>query len=166
MRVWLDTEFTDLLHLVLISAGFAAEDGRELYVEIAEGQSGGWCTSDCSEFVRAAVLPQLQPAHAWPLAEAARRVRDFLLELGRAGPVDVIVDYAVDAELVRDLLFNAMHRADQIANWQLQPLGMYGNSVAEDLFVRSRRHHALDDAKAFRAGRLAEEDALRIDFGE
>lgn len=164
MRVWLDTEFTDFFHPILISAGFAAEDGSELYIELAEGQEGGWRIGDCSDFVRAAVLPQLQPEHAWPLAEAARRVHDFLLESGRNGPVEVVVDYTMDAELVRELLFNAMHPAHQLARWQLQQLGMHGNLVAESMLARSRRHHALDDARAFRAGRLAEEEALRRDF--
>ena len=166
MRVWLDTEFTDLVHPILISAGFAAEDGRGLYVEIAEGQSGGWSRADCNEFVRAAVLPQLQPEHAWPLQEAARRIRDFLIECGRSGQVEVFVDYSVDAELVRKLLFDALHPAHELARWQLQQLGMHGNLVAESMLSKSRHHHALDDARAFRAGRLADEDALRRDFKE
>jgi hypothetical protein len=33
-RVWLDTEFSDLLDARLISAAFVAENGAELYLEL------------------------------------------------------------------------------------------------------------------------------------
>jgi len=54
MRVFVDTEFTDFIDCDLISVGLVAEDGREFY-----GERSDFDMRACSEFVRAAVLPQL-----------------------------------------------------------------------------------------------------------
>ena len=82
MRVWLDTEFTDLQHPKLISIGMATEGGSEVYVELAEGQAGCWAVRDCSEFVVVTVLPLLEPSHAYMAGEVVRRVADFLFRCG------------------------------------------------------------------------------------
>jgi hypothetical protein len=166
MRIWLDTEFTDLKQPKLISAGFAAENGLELYVEIAEGQAGGWRRSDCTEFVIERVLPHLEHRHAWLIPEVGSRVADFLGVCGQGTRVQVLADYMADLYLMRSLLLGTGFGYDSIADWCLQPLGTYGQNLADQLLEQSRRHHALDDARAFRAGRLAEEAALRRDFKE
>lgn len=54
VHVYVDTEFTDFLDCELISIGLVADDGREFY-----GERSDFEQSSCSEFVRAAVLPQL-----------------------------------------------------------------------------------------------------------
>jgi hypothetical protein len=167
MRIWLDTEFTDLDKPKLISVGMAAENGEDCYVELAEGQSGCWRRSDCTEFVAHRVLPLLEPPYAFMVQEAGRRVAGFLMRCGadsKGRRVQVHADYKADLYLVRDLLLGTGFGYDSLADWYLAGLGMYGQSVADELMAQSRRHHALDDARAFRAGRLAEEAALRKDF--
>ena len=56
-RVYLDTEFTSLSRhrCKLISLALVVFEGPELYVEL----TGSWVESECSEFVRITVLPQL-----------------------------------------------------------------------------------------------------------
>lgn len=51
---FVDTEFTDFIDCQLISVAIVGEDGREFY-----GERTDFELSACSEFVRAAVLPQL-----------------------------------------------------------------------------------------------------------
>lgn len=59
MRIYLDTEFTDLIGIIcdiqLISAGFVGEDESEFYGELSDNFKGG----ECSSFVHGAVLPHL-----------------------------------------------------------------------------------------------------------
>lgn len=58
MRLFVDTEFTDFIHCELISVALAADDGREFYAGCSD-----FDRTACSEFVRAAVLPQLGTMH-------------------------------------------------------------------------------------------------------
>lgn len=169
MRVWMDTEFSDFQHPKLLSAGLVSESGDELYVVIAEGQQGGWQRSDCSEWVTAQILPMLEPEFMLTIDEVARRVRDYLVRVRDSTGVEIYADYSTDLVLVRALLLSSgsdYSAVGGIATWHLHPLGLYGQSVADEILENSRRHHALDDAKAYKAGRLAEEAALRDDFGE
>lgn len=169
MRVWVDTEFSDFQQPKLISIGLVSECGEELYVVIAEGQQGGWRRSDCLEWVVEHIVPTLEIEFMVTIEEAARRVRDYLVRVRDEAGVDVYADYSTDLALVRSLLLSSgfdYSAVGGIATWHRHPLGMYGQSVADEILERSRRHHALDDARAYRAGRLAEEAALRADFGE
>lgn len=59
MKIYIDTEFTDLIGIVcdikLISAGFVAETGEEFYFELKDHYEEG----ECSSFVCEVVLPEL-----------------------------------------------------------------------------------------------------------
>ncbi len=57
MRVFLDTEYTNISQPALISIGLVADDGREFYAELTDG----WLACDCSPFV---VCPAVVAAHA------------------------------------------------------------------------------------------------------
>ena len=54
MRLFVDTEFTDLLDCELLSIGIVSEDGREFY-----GERSDVDLARCGDFGRVAVLPQL-----------------------------------------------------------------------------------------------------------
>lgn len=55
MLIFLDTEYTDSLHINLISIAMVTEDGsNEFYAELND-----FVREDCSPFVQAAVLPLL-----------------------------------------------------------------------------------------------------------
>ena len=96
-------------------------------------------------------------------AEAAGRIRDFLHGLGSSSGVLPLVmsDHGFDQELVWGLLRDHAIEPESLARWAVMPLGVLGAQVAEHEISTKRRHHALDDARAFRAGRLEEERAVR-----
>lgn len=86
MRVYFDTEFTDLVGAAhdpaLISIGLTADSGAEFYAELTDT----WNKSICSPFVLEAVLPHLQyqpgadivPICAMDSATLAARLGEWL----------------------------------------------------------------------------------------
>ncbi len=81
-RLYIDTEFTQLnLSRQLISLALVSDCGYEFYVEITDT----WEESDCSDFVKSVVLPQLNPAkHGLTFSEARAALRCFLASEGEA----------------------------------------------------------------------------------
>lgn len=74
MRYWFDTEFIeDGKTIDLLSIGIIAEDGRELYLEIAEAD---W--SKASQWVKDNVLVHLGKGPTVGREEAKLRVLDFI----------------------------------------------------------------------------------------
>jgi hypothetical protein len=91
-RLFLDTEFTDLLSSSpsLISLALVAEDARALYLEF-----DGWTSDTCSRFVKEVVLPRLVVRAArvsWQ--EAAWRLAAWIRDLGE--PAVLVADSGVD----------------------------------------------------------------------
>ena len=82
IRLYLDTEFTQLnLSRLLISLALVSDGGHEFYVEITDT----WADSDCSDFVKSVVLPQLNPAkHGLAFSAARAALRCFLASAGEA----------------------------------------------------------------------------------
>lgn len=60
MFIYIDTEFSTLMariqNIKLISAGFVAENGQELYFELPKN----YREADCSYFVSESVIPHLE----------------------------------------------------------------------------------------------------------
>lgn len=76
-RVYLDTEFTSLNRFTckLISLALVVFEGPELYVELTDA----WVESECSEFVRSTVLPELDiKTYGRTTAEARLAVKVWL----------------------------------------------------------------------------------------
>lgn len=82
IRLYLDTEFTQLnLSRLLISLALVSDGGHEFYVEITDT----WADSDCSDFVKSVVLPQLNPGkHGLTFSESRAALRCFLASVGEA----------------------------------------------------------------------------------
>ncbi len=82
LNVFFDTEFTDISSNeppFLISIGFVTEDGREFYAELTDTYDFG----QCSDFVRANVLPLLQGgAYRMSEAQLAARLKEWIESLG------------------------------------------------------------------------------------
>lgn len=98
--LFLDTEFTNLTaDYRLISLALVDPAGAEFYVELSDG----WSQADCSPFVHAIVLPQLDlPSHGRTRAEAAHQLRAFLAGYGE---VEIVSDaLAWDWPLLLELL--------------------------------------------------------------
>lgn len=162
MRVFLDTEFSDLDEPNLLSIGLASDDGDELYVELELG------TDDArdrmrvtSSFVHEVVLPQWGrvPEAACSHRDMGRRAGEWLQRLAeRSGQLELVSDCRLDIELLEGALGHAgvLHVLSKVSSRSIVA-GVDERADAESLFERIarqrglQRHHALADALALRA---------------
>lgn len=164
MRIYFDTEFTTLDALAeneLISAGFVAENGREWYVELTDFRY-----SECSPFVREAVLPLLgEPGVVHLTAEEfGPRLSAWLSAFGE--PIDLVTDYPGDWYLLNDYArfsHKSMNYPVRAQIWQRsgEPAVEEILSEAEVAFwlqYPGKQHHALYDARRLKV--LAEQQAV------
>lgn len=153
LLVFLDTEFTDLLNIDLISIGMVSEDGRhQLYLERSD-----YCDQWCNSFVKAAVLPQL--GQSGP-ALSFDALADGLVAWFATLPSSIVIacDSYTDWELLLDALGDRrpLNLSDQ--RYDLRKLS--GSSVFHHAVVQYHEqygpwHHSGHDAHAQRAGWLA-----------
>lgn len=141
-RYFVDTEFTDFIDCQLISVAIVGEDGREFYGERADFE-----LSACSEFVRAAVLPQLGriPGRSMPAAQLRDELMAWLLAVPAKPKRVLCFDYQGDFDLVLDLL-----DAEIPAGWKCEHVGGRLDMERLETYFREHggRHHALHDARA------------------
>jgi hypothetical protein len=161
MRVFFDTEFSRFRDGRLLSVGLVADDDRECYVELP----GDGVHRDVSDFVRAHVLPQfglVPDSEAGTLAGLGERVMRFLQALRQ--PLQLCFDYKLDRRFLEEALhFTRGWRALQAsapfvdvageANGEGSRLAMAASYVCS---TPLKEHHALADARALRAGWLAQ----------
>jgi hypothetical protein len=142
-RYFLDTEFTDFDSPQLISLAIVGEDGREFYAEVSD-----FAREQCSDFVRAAVLPQLgmPPGRAMPRSQ----VKDELLAWLHAIPVKpkplLCYDYEGDFTLLVQLLDGPLPDS-----WKAENIWRRINDLERERFFMNTGladHHALHDARA------------------
>jgi hypothetical protein len=169
--VFLDTEFTDILHPELLSLGLVTLDGREHYVELdmssEVGRARRMASSDFVKF--AGVIDQFGFApHAVCTAwEMGRRTGDWLLRLAEetGTVVEVAFDYETDYELLKYAIRDA-RLWDRVGEIVLpvnvdKVTGTTDGELAAEVCLRGlagrglRRHHALADALALRAAYAA-----------
>jgi hypothetical protein len=155
LLIFCDTEFTELgIDPRLISIGLIPEQGdRTFYAEL----TNTYQSSDCSDFVREAVLPLLQGG------EARMDMHELTLRLGNwlesfAQPVQLATDsLSWDWPWIQEIFSLPGTWPKNVESRPLilsQTPGFY-LSVEEAFATGLRRHHALDDAKANRIGWLA-----------
>lgn len=161
--VFIDSEFTSFEMPELLSIGLVADDGGELYVELA-GKSH---LTRASTFVLDTVVPQFgrMPRAVANHQELGQIVGAWLLDFRRPW-IDIAYDYHTDF----DLLEQALQGAGLWARLKdvLRPthigyiIGLVEVEAAmqsswADSFARLgiERHHALADARALRCGFLA-----------
>ena len=161
--VFVDCEFTSLEDPKLLSIALVADDGTELYVELA----GDSHLKRASTFVIDTVVPQFGRV---PYAEISRidigkRVGAWLQEL-RPSTIDILHDFHADMDLLEGSLRAAAiwtrlkavlvptHIGYLIGETDVATAmeTSWGASFAVDGI---ERHHALADARALRAGYLA-----------
>lgn len=159
MRIYLDTEFTDLVGIVvpirLISAGFVAKNGQEFYFELTDNYQ----PLDCNDFVREAVLPFLDTAkHGMMRAQAASRLRCWLEAFGE--PVQLASDApGYDCPLIAGLF----EEYGWPANLSQNPHTVNAGNVQQEInnyFTcqpMAIRHHALWDARALAYAAMIED---------
>lgn len=139
MRLFLDCEFTRLTAAAkLISLALVAEDGREFYVELLDA----WREEDCSDFVKAIVLPQLWgERYSLATAEAKSSLLRFLTSF--KNEVEIVTDAPLyDWELFCDLVYEDGHWPRIVRNYPTDATALVPTSEGEEL-----PHHALLDAR-------------------
>ena len=143
MRLFLDTEFTDLRVPELISLGIVSEATDEFYVEL------GFNHAACSPFVVTTVLPLLanKPRTRENVADD---LRGWLARFER--PV-VVYDSPIDWAMFLWLFADVQVPADGLLlvydQWGWQRFEKNIDAHFEN-HRTARRHHALHDAKALR----------------
>lgn len=160
MLLFLDTEHTGfaLSRPKLISIGIVSEDGhREFYVELGDT----WGAGDCSEFVKREVLPLLD-GRPTPLTVARKHMISWLADAPRS--VQAACDSVIDFNLLLWLLGDVRPYNLKPTYYDLAPLidtSTYHQTVLSYYDANNREHHALADARAYRAGWLAWMDARK-----
>jgi len=184
MLVFLDTEFTDFQQPELLSIGIVTESGEELYIELdLQSELGKRRSASSNEFVSARVLNQwhrFSGATCKSDEEMGGRAADWLLELARriGGGIDVIYYDKTDADLLELALKAAgvWPASHPLLHFAIVSY-LRGNQVVEAAMAASwansgtldglKRHHALADARALRAGfhamHSASEEAAVVD---
>jgi len=175
MIVFLDCEFTDLLHPELLSLGLVTLDGREHYCELdLATEIGKARVKASSDFVRhGGVLDfrGLVPDSTVTELEIGRRTGEWILGLARESGtrIEIAFDYIVDYELleyaIRDSipdsgLWERVREVVSPVNVNVLTGTIDGEIAAEECFrgLGKRglhRHHALADALALRAAYIA-----------
>ncbi len=160
--LFVDTEFTSFGRMELVSIGAVTLDGREFYAESSDHD-----VADRSDFVRATVVPLLRGG-VWsmPRDMIGARLRDWIDALG--GDYRVVCDYSGDWRLVTTLLDGRWpeHLARSQYTWtyglathgpaEVQEAKRRAWTAVQAHFAVEPQHHALHDARAMRAGWIAE----------
>jgi hypothetical protein len=163
--IYFDSEFSELgIDPKLISIGFISETGdKTFYAETI----GIYQLSDCSDFVREEVLKRLEGG------EARMTMHELTLRLGNwlegfEQPVQLATDsLSWDWPWIQEIF-------DLPGTWpenvESRPLILNQtpefNLAVEQAFAAGlRRHHSLDDARANRLGRLAQDSANEVVWG-
>lgn len=144
-RVFIDTEFTNLIDLHLISIGLVSEEGEEFYAEVED-----YPFDACNDFVREFVLPQLgkAPGVVKTGEDLSTSLLTWLVDV-RASSEAIIVsyDYFGDWSLLAEALGTTPSwlRLDNVR-------GRVDEVVRNEFFQLTglSAHHALHDARALR----------------
>lgn len=154
--IYFDTEFSELgIDPRLVSIGLISEQGdRTFYAELSDTYQ----PSDCSDFVREAVLPHLEGG------EARMDMHELTLRLGNwlesfDSPVKLVTDsLSWDWPWIQEIfsLPGTWPESVESRPLILSQTPAFNLAVEEAYAAGLRRHHSLDDAKANRHGRLAQ----------
>jgi len=153
MRVYLDTEFTQFTQPQLISIGLVADSGREFYAVMKS-----FPVRKCSAFVREVVLPIIEhwPSTTLDRSELRQSLKQWLNEA--AEPLEIVCDFATDAELLIELIDGERNHA--LRQFNIASVAVLSVTQCEQItdavdsyFTVPRqwpRHHALEDVRALR----------------
>ncbi len=153
MFIYIDTEFTTLMariqNIKLISAGFVAENGQELYFELPKN----YRETDCSYFVSESVLPYLDNTKDVALSnfDALIKLKNWVESF--EVPVTFLTDaLAYDWILLNELFYrHGDYFPKNLAHTPLNVASLRVETFIEKYFEENEnalRHHALWDARA------------------
>lgn len=166
MKVFVDTEFTDLLKPQLLSAGLVTESGEERYIEIdLQTRVGNELKKRATRFVHEHVLTQFgkRPQDIARQSQMGGRLVEWLLELAESSGerLEIVYDYAADAELLEASMRTTAgwRKLEPLVDWSIVDY-LHEHADAEEAkaisLARTKAgdglsdHHALADARALR----------------
>lgn len=154
-KIYLDTEFTDFYNsefdIKLISIGLVSECGKECYVELTDYYQ----EYECSDFVIANILPQLDnKQYGLTPPAACQKIREFIESFGSDLEYRLCTDSpGYDLSLLIEL-FNEFNQPWP-QNCNTREAKVYLN-IEHKIYEFFRAnptlssHHALNDARALR----------------
>lgn len=141
-RYFIDTEFTRLERPLLISLAIVGESGSEFYGELSD-----FDVSQCSDFVRAAVLPQLGRFESRVMSWDQMRItlRGWLAGIPPEGAPVLCYDQRIDVDLFCKLIDGPLP-----VGWKAENICRRLDATKREAFLarHGREHHALYDARA------------------
>lgn len=141
--LFLDTEFTGFKDPKLISIGIVAVSGEEFYAEVE------YSIDDCSDFVRATVLPLLNRNKRYSLAELKSELSSWIETVRQGGPMLICYDSEYDRTMLRQIFTNETPIGTIFRNLgasYVNKIKMYEWHVKH----AQPEHHALHDARALK----------------
>ena len=150
MKIFIDTEFTDLVDMDLISIGLVTEDGQEFYAERNDFDVGL-----CNDFVRSEVLPLLRAPGAAVMSklELRRAVDVWLSQFKDNWPV-ICYDNMCDWAMLWDLYEKKTPQWLRMSN--IRDYLDFEKRAAFFVETGLIQHHALNDAHANRCAIMSD----------
>jgi len=143
--VFVDTEFTGFKDPKLISIGIVAQTGDEFYAEVE------YSLDECSDFVRASVLPLLNQNKTLSLVELKAALSAWIEKVRQEMPILICYDSEYDRQML-DQIF----KQDKPNGVIFRNLGAsYVNKIKMHKYYvkhKTPEHHALNDARALKYG--------------
>lgn len=151
MLIFLDTEYTNPVSRDLISIGLISEDGQHMFY----GERSDFDERLCNDFVRSEVLPLLS-GDRLSLGQLRPALRAWFQRLPRR--VEIACDSHIDFELLHTVLGEEIP-TNLVGRFDLRSLidsTVFHHAVCRFHDLPGQPwHHALEDAKAHRAGWMA-----------
>lgn len=140
---FVDTEFTGFIDPKLISIGVVAQSGEEFYAEVDHS------VNECSEFVRATVLPLLNQNKIYSFAELKGALSSWIDIVRQEGPIFICYDSEYDRTMLNQIFENGTPKGFFFRNLgvsYVNKLKMY------EWYIKNKQaeHHALHDARALK----------------
>ncbi len=142
-QLFVDSEFTGFKSPQLISIGVVALSGEEFYAEVE------FPIDECSEFVRATVLPLLNQDKRYSLAELKCELSSWIEAVRQGGPILICYDSEYDRTMLRQIFENDTPNGLVFRNLgasYVNKIKMYEWHVKH----KQPEHHALHDARALK----------------
>jgi len=141
--LFVDTEFTGFEDPKLISIGIVAQSGEEFYAEVEH------VVDECSDFVRATVLPLLNQNKVYSLTELKDTLSSWIDTVRQEGPILICFDSEYDRTMLNQIFENDTPNEIVFRNLgasHVNRLKTYEWHVNN----KEPEHHAMHDARALK----------------
>ena len=152
MKIFLDTEFTNLDEPDLISVGLVSDHGAELYIVLNDFDH-----TKCSDFVEANVSPllHLESPEVLSRTQAIVRMKGWLVDQRTSAKevIQLVADHPIDFELIPSSVISKVRNIEffDVYTELLRPSLLHFTADQDDWHRQMGiRHHALVDARGLK----------------